>query len=66
MHRMYEPTELDLNTALDIAEGIFEAIYVHAYAAGELSGRVSARPPTGKVISWERRRRPDDESDERD
>jgi hypothetical protein len=50
MHRMYEPTELDLNTALDIAEGIFEAIYVHADAAGELSGRVPARPPTGKVI----------------
>jgi hypothetical protein len=50
MHRMYEPTELDLNTALDIAEGIFAAIYVHSDAAGDLTRRVPKRPPTGKVI----------------
>lgn len=50
MHRMYKPTELDLNTALDIAEGIFAAIYVHENAARELSGRVPRRLPSGKVV----------------
>lgn len=65
MHRMYKPTEEDLNTALDIAEGIFAAIYVHSDAAGDLTGRVPKRPPTGKVIPWgRRRRRPDDHGDD--
>jgi hypothetical protein len=52
MHRMYKPTEVDLNTALDIAEGIFSAIYVHIPAAAELSDRVPSRKTTGKVIPW--------------
>jgi hypothetical protein len=50
MHRMYKPTESDLKIALDIAEGIFAAIYVHENAARELLGRVPKRLPSGKVV----------------
>jgi hypothetical protein len=44
MHRAYEPSEADLNTALDITEGIFAAIYVHANQAKSVTSRLPARP----------------------
>src|SRR5258707_6799 len=44
MHRAYEPSEADLNTALDITEGIFAAIYVHADQAKSVASRLPARP----------------------
>jgi hypothetical protein len=40
---LYQPTESDLGTTLDIAEGIFAAIYVHLAAATEVSDRVPPR-----------------------
>jgi len=43
-HRAFEPLKDDLNTALDIAEGIFAAIYIHANAANKLADRVPPRP----------------------
>jgi hypothetical protein len=48
MHRAYQPTESDLTTALDIAEGVFAAIYVHTSAATEVSDRVPPRKRPGK------------------
>jgi hypothetical protein len=50
MHRMYKPSGDDLNTALDIIEGILAAIYVHSNAATALSDRVPARRRTGRVV----------------
>jgi hypothetical protein len=44
MHRSYKPSVADLNTALDIAEGIVSAIYVHAEKAKSVASRVPARP----------------------
>jgi hypothetical protein len=52
-HRMYKPTESDLDTVLEIAEGIVGAVYVHGTRAKGLSGRVPVRRPTGKVIPIE-------------
>jgi hypothetical protein len=43
MHRGYKPSEADLITALDIAEGIVSAIYVHAEKARSVASRVPAR-----------------------
>jgi hypothetical protein len=43
MHRTYKPSETDLKTALDITEGIFSAIYVHAEKARSVASRVPAR-----------------------
>jgi hypothetical protein len=43
-HRAFEPLKDDLNTALDIAEGIFAAIYIHANAANKVADRVPPRP----------------------
>jgi hypothetical protein len=43
MHRGYKPSVADLNTALDIAEGIVSAIYVHAEKAKDVASRVPAR-----------------------
>jgi hypothetical protein len=45
MHRGYKPSVPDLNTALDIAEGIVSAIYVHSEKAKDVASRVPARPP---------------------
>ena len=42
MHRSYKPSVADLNTALDIAEGIVSAIYVHAEKAKSVASRVPA------------------------
>ena len=47
-------TESDLNTALDIAEGIVAAIFVHIPSAYDLSNRVPRRTPSGKIIPWKR------------
>jgi hypothetical protein len=44
MHRGYKPSVTDLNTALDIAEGIVLAIYVHTEKAKDVASRVPARP----------------------
>jgi hypothetical protein len=44
MHRSYEPSEADLNTALDITEGIFSAIYVHTEKARKMASCLPARP----------------------
>jgi hypothetical protein len=43
MHRGYKPNVTDLNTALDIAEGIISAIYVHTGKAKDVASRVPAR-----------------------
>jgi hypothetical protein len=45
MHRAYKPNEQDLNTALDIVEGVMAAIYAHREAAEQLAGRVPPRAP---------------------
>jgi hypothetical protein len=42
-HRLYKPTASDLETALDIAEGIFAAIYVHPDDAARVADRVPPR-----------------------
>jgi hypothetical protein len=42
-HRVFNPTKRDLETALDIAEGIFAAIYVHPEDAARLANRVPPR-----------------------
>jgi hypothetical protein len=57
MHRMYKPTDSDLQAVLDIAEGIFESVYIHGAAAKKLSERVPVRQRKGKVIPL---RGPDD------
>jgi hypothetical protein len=51
MHRMYKPTEDDLNTVLDIVEGVFAAIFVHMPSAKALSDQIPRRP-SGRVIPW--------------
>jgi hypothetical protein len=43
-HRFFKPSTKDLNTALDITEGVFAAIYVHQSAAEGLAKRVPVRP----------------------
>jgi hypothetical protein len=43
MHRGYKPNVTDLNTALDIAEGIISAIYVHTGKAKDVASRVPVR-----------------------
>jgi Domain of unknown function (DUF4145) len=49
-HRLYNPTERDLKTALDIAENIFEAIYLHPEEAAQVADRVPPRKrKPGKV-----------------
>jgi hypothetical protein len=45
MHRDYKPSILDLKVALDITEGIFSAIFVHAEKARGVAQRVPARSP---------------------
>jgi hypothetical protein len=58
-HRMYKPNESELNTLLEIAESVLEAVYIHGTAAKKLAGRVPARRFTGKVVPFEGRlRRP--------
>jgi len=44
IHRAYEPKAKDIEIALDLAEGVLAAIYVHAEAAKEVSERVPPRP----------------------
>ncbi len=44
-HRSFNPRKEDLDTALDIAEGIVAAIYVHTEAATKIADRVPPRPP---------------------
>lgn len=51
-HRMYVPSEAELNLALDISEGVIESIYVHVDAASELTNLVPVRRKTGKVVPW--------------
>jgi hypothetical protein len=55
-HRMYTPTEGDLDTVLTIAEGIFESIFVHGDAARSFSDRVPKRR-TAKILDLRQRRR---------
>jgi Domain of unknown function (DUF4145) len=43
MHRGFRPTEKELNTALDIVEGVFAAMYGHKDAADTLADRVPPR-----------------------
>jgi uncharacterized protein DUF4145 len=43
IHRGFTPKRDDLNTALDIMEGILATLYVHAEGAQELSERVPPR-----------------------
>jgi Domain of unknown function (DUF4145) len=43
IHRAYAPVEQDLNTALNIVEGITEAIYFHEEEAKEVAARVPPR-----------------------
>jgi hypothetical protein len=43
MHRGYAPSNGELDTALTIAEGIIEAIYVHPEEAARLAGAVPQR-----------------------
>jgi len=43
MHRAFAPTEKELNTSLDIVEGIFAAIYQHTDAALGLAKRIPPR-----------------------
>jgi hypothetical protein len=45
IHRLFKPTAEELNTALDIMEGIYAAIYVHGQAASKIADRVPPRPP---------------------
>ena len=44
-HRFFKPSEQDLGAALDIAEGIFAAIYVQSEQGQRLSGSVPPRQP---------------------
>jgi len=44
-HRSFSPKKEDLNTALDIAEGIIAAIHIHTQAATKIADRVPPRPP---------------------
>jgi hypothetical protein len=48
MHRRHTPNSEDLNTALDIVEGIFAAINIHGDAAARLGERVPKRTTTAK------------------
>ena len=48
---MYEPSGDDLNTALDIIEGVLAAIYVHSNAATALSVECLLGGEQ-KVIPW--------------
>jgi hypothetical protein len=47
MHRAFEPDGKELNTALDIVEGVMSAIYSHREAAEKLADRIPPRkaPP---------------------
>jgi hypothetical protein len=47
MHRTFAPQWNDLNTAIDIAEGVMAAIYAHPSASSKLGDRVPPRklPP---------------------
>jgi Domain of unknown function (DUF4145) len=45
MHRAFVPTDRDLNTSLDIAEGVMAAIYCHQEAAENMGNRVPPRKP---------------------
>jgi hypothetical protein len=45
IHRKYKPTEDDLETALDIVEGIIAAVYFHGEAAKNVGERVPPRRP---------------------
>jgi hypothetical protein len=47
-HRSFNPKQEELNTALDIAEGVFAAIYIHTAAATEIADRVPPRPPRSR------------------
>ena len=46
IHRGYMPVEEDLNTALNIMEGITETIYFHEHEAKQVAARV---PPRGST-----------------
>jgi hypothetical protein len=45
MHRAFMPNHDELNTSLDIAEGVMSAIYSHRKAAEKLGDRVPPRKP---------------------
>ena len=44
-HRLFKPSPSELSAALDIAEGVFGAIYIQSEQALQLSDRIPARPP---------------------
>ena len=45
IHRLHEPSAEELNTALDIAEGIYAAINVHADAVVKIADKLPKRSP---------------------
>jgi hypothetical protein len=45
MHRSFTPTSEELNTALEIVEGVLAAIFVHGTATVRLGDRIPPRPP---------------------
>jgi hypothetical protein len=44
-HRFFSPRKEELKTALDIAEGVFAAIYIHSDAATKIADRLPPHPP---------------------
>ncbi len=48
MHRAFKPSEQELNTALDIVEGVLAAIYAHQEAAVNMTKRVPPRKKPAK------------------
>jgi uncharacterized protein DUF4145 len=44
-HRSFKPTMDELNTALDVVEGVLAAIYDHSERTAKLGDRVPPRPP---------------------
>lgn len=55
IHRMFKPTVEDLNTALDIAEGLLAAIFVHGDAAKEVTDRLPVRSGKGRIVLFPKR-----------
>lgn len=43
IHRVYQPSERDISTCVDIAESVLQSVYVHPERAAELARRVPAR-----------------------
>ena len=43
MHRNYKPSEEDIKTLLDIAEGLIASIYVHPLRAEKMAKKIPPR-----------------------